>query len=242
MSPGVLNPGRRDRLEFRTDNTATKPSGKIQTLFPATDKKPHNMVATARLPRGRTLDDMAAITPEGTAIGYHGTRISAAQAILDEGFRISENQYDWLGDGVYFFQDAPQQAWDWALERYGDDAAVVGARIRTAECVNLLDTGWNSFMANVYNSYLSFLNRLGDQVPEQSGGNHRLDREVINYAVGVLEDSGYNVACIRAAFAEGRPVYPNSAILDLTHVQIAVRHPDRCLDDIWLETAPTESR
>ena len=185
---------------------------------------------------------MAAIGPEGTVMGYHGTNILAANAILDEGFRISENQYDWLGDGVYFFQEAPQRAWDWALTRHGHEAAVVGARISTVECINLLDTGWNSFMANAYDSYLSFLNRLGDRVPEQSGGNHRLDREVMNYAVGVLEDLGHNVACVRAAFAEGRPVYPNSAILDLTHVQISVRHPERCLVDIWLEAAPAESR
>ena len=185
---------------------------------------------------------MTAIRPGGTVIAYHGTSILVANAILDEGFRISENQYDWLGDGVYFFQEAPQRAWDWALERYGDEAAVVGARISTVECINLLDTGWNSFMANVYNSYLSLLHRLGDQIPEQSGGNHRLDREVINYAVGVLENLGHNVTCVRAAFAEGRPVYPNSAILDLTHVQIAVRHPERCLNGIWLETAPAESR
>ena len=185
---------------------------------------------------------MAAMTLGSTVIGYHGTSIPAARAIRDEGFRISVNRYDWLGDGVYFFQEAPQRAWDWASERYGNEAAVVGARIRTAECINLLDTGWNSFMANAYDSYLSFLNRLGDRTPEQSGGNHRLDREVINYAVGVLENSGQNVACIRSAFAEGRPVYPNSAILDLAHVQIAVRHPERCLDDIWLETAPAESR
>lgn len=185
---------------------------------------------------------MTTVRPAGTVIGYHGTSISAANDILDEGFRISENQYDWLGDGVYFFQEAPQRAWDWALEWHRNEAAVVGAEISTAECINLLDTEWNSFMANAYNSYLSFINQLGDQVPEQSGGNHRLDREVINYAVGVLEDLGHNVACVRAPFAEGRPVYPNSAILDLTHVQIAVRHPRRCLNDIWLEPDPTKAR
>ena len=191
---------------------------------------------------GWTFDDMTEERPGGTVIGYHGTSIPAANRILNEGFQISENRYDWLGDGVYFFQEAPQRAWDWALEHNGHEAAVVGAEVSTAECINLMDTGWNSFMADVYNSYLSLLNQLGDQVPEQSGSNHRLDREVINYAVGVLEGLDHNVACVRAAFAEGRPVYPNSAILHLAHVQIAVRRPQRCINDIWLEPVPTEAR
>ena len=42
---------------------------------------------------------------------------------------------------MYFFQEALQRAWDWASEHYGDEAAVVGAEISTAECINLLDTG-----------------------------------------------------------------------------------------------------
>ena len=191
---------------------------------------------------GRTFDNMTAERPVGIVKGYHGTSSSAAHSILKEGFRISQNHYDWLGDGVYLFQEAPQRAWDWAFEWHGDEAAVLGAEFSTAECINLLDTGWNSFMADAYNSYLSFLNALGDQVPEQSGGNHRLDREVINYAVGVLEDRGIKVACVRSAFAEGRPVYPNSSILHLAHVQIAVRHPQRCINKIWLEPPSTAAR
>ena len=42
--------------------------------------------------------------------GFHGTSIDAAEVILREGFRPSRNAYDWLGDGIYFFQDAPLRA------------------------------------------------------------------------------------------------------------------------------------
>jgi hypothetical protein len=44
------------------------------------------------------------------AIGYHGTNVQAAQRILSSGFQVSRNEYDWLGDGAYFFQDAPARA------------------------------------------------------------------------------------------------------------------------------------
>lgn len=63
------------------------------------------------------------------AIGFHGTSAGAAQRILSTGFEISRNEYDWLGDGAYFFQDAPVRALEWARQRFGDDAAVLGAEI-----------------------------------------------------------------------------------------------------------------
>ena len=36
--------------------------------------------------------------------GYHGTSREKAQEIIDCGFNLSTNDYDWLGTGVYFFQ------------------------------------------------------------------------------------------------------------------------------------------
>ena len=44
--------------------------------------------------------------------GYHGTTKDVALEIKRNGFRASENAYDWLGDGVYFWQDAPSRAWE----------------------------------------------------------------------------------------------------------------------------------
>ncbi len=46
--------------------------------------------------------------------GYHGTSQTKAASILINGFRASDNDYDWLGTGIYFFQDAPLRAKQWA--------------------------------------------------------------------------------------------------------------------------------
>jgi hypothetical protein len=40
------------------------------------------------------------VADELRAIGYHGTSSATAQVVLRDGFRISHNPYDWLGDGV----------------------------------------------------------------------------------------------------------------------------------------------
>ena len=151
------------------------------------------------------------------------------------GFKISRNPYDWLGDGVYFFQDAPQRAWEWASEQYGEEAAVVGATIRLIDCIDLLDTKWTTAIASIYDQYLTMIKKSGVSLPLQSDGSHRLDREVINYTVEVLQEQGTTIRCARGAFSEGHPVYPDSAFYSRAHLQIAVRDVDMCVDAVWLE-------
>ena len=45
---------------------------------------------------------------EKTLTGYHGTSKEKSESILKNGFEISESKdknYEWLGDGVYFWED-----------------------------------------------------------------------------------------------------------------------------------------
>jgi len=169
---------------------------------------------------------------------YHGTDHAAAESIIRDGFKASNNEYDWLGDGVYFFQDSPQRAWDWASERHAATAAVIGADIRLVDCLDLLDPRWARNLADWYDLYVQKIKGAGGVMPVQAGKAHRLDREVINYAVGVLGERGITIACVRGAFREGRPVFPGSHIFDLAHVQIAVRDCPRCVERRWVETQP----
>jgi hypothetical protein len=46
--------------------------------------------------------------------GYHDTNVERASAIVEAGFKPSNNEYDWLGRGIYLWQDAPKRAWQWA--------------------------------------------------------------------------------------------------------------------------------
>ena len=155
--------------------------------------------------------------------GYHGTTTHAAASILREGFQISRNAYDWLGDGVYFFQDAPARAWEWATTHHGTEAAVIGALIRLEDCMDLLDIQWAPVLAEAHDAFLTQLKRANLPLPRQTSGAHRLDRAVINYAVGILAEQGVVIRAVRGAFSEGSPVFPRSALFDLAHVQIAIR-------------------
>ena len=103
-----------------------------------------------------------------TVTGYHGTSREAADRMLREGFRASRNEWDCLGDGVYFFEDAPIHAWDWAREQHGSEAAVLQADVQLRDCVDLKDIGWSRFLADVYDRFLAEWKAKGIPLPRQT--------------------------------------------------------------------------
>jgi hypothetical protein len=152
--------------------------------------------------------------------GYHGTSAEAADSILNEGFRVLHKDYHWLGDGVYFWQDEPLRAWDWANNKHGSNPAVVTSIIRLENCIDLFDIGYNKILEDLVPL---FLKRFEKAMPEQKGKAHRLDRELFNFAVDrITKDFGESVKCIRSVFIEGERLMEGSDIFLLSHVQIAV--------------------
>lgn len=174
-----------------------------------------------------------------TVTGYHGTKKECVETILKDGFLSSHNEYDWLGDGVYFFQDAPKRARSWGQKFFGESCAVIGAEISTEDCMDLLDVEWSNFLADVYDVYLEKHKAENLPLPLQSSGAHRLDREVLNFACSALQAKGIVIKSIRAAFLEGNPIYPNSALYSMSHVQISVRELD-VIKQTWLESSSME--
>jgi hypothetical protein len=93
-------------------------------------------------------------TAPRTVISYHGCSRATAEVILAENhFIASTNTYDWLGEGVYFWEYAPLRAPEWANERYGvggDEPAVLAATIHLGRCLNLLDREHFAALEAVY--------------------------------------------------------------------------------------------
>ena len=168
--------------------------------------------------------------------GYHGTSKRLAFDIRRHGFKASANDYDWLGDGVYFWQDAPSRAREWAEQHHGEAPAVVGARMTLSpDCMDLLDIDWWRTLEEAHTLLLAEAARTGTAVPRQrsDSGAHRLDAAVINYSTRLAETKGLRVPAVRAAFVEGQPVYPNSAIYNRSHVQICVIDPT-IINDVFI--------
>jgi hypothetical protein len=160
--------------------------------------------------------------------GYHGTTTTKARNILTQGFRASDNDYDWLGTGIYFFQDAPMRAKQWATQQYPENPAVIRALIRLDNRIDLFDIAWQPVLKNLYNSFVEQYRRTNRPLPTQNSDRskaHRLDCAFFNFASEVIFSRGQSVESIRSAFMEGDRLFPDSAIFDLAHVQIAIRNP-----------------
>jgi hypothetical protein len=160
--------------------------------------------------------------------GYHGTSQTKAANILKHGFLASDNDYDWLGTGIYFFQDAPIRAKQWATQQHPNEPAVLRASIHLNNCIDLFDTGWQPLLKSLYNSFVEQWRMTNQPLPRQDPDRskaHRLDCSFLNYSIELLSSRDFAIDSVRAVFTEGERLFPDSAIFDLAHVQIAIRNP-----------------
>jgi hypothetical protein len=194
-----------------------------------------------------------------TVLGHHGTILpSAIEIVSKRNFNLSKNEHDWLGDGAYFFQDAPLRAWLWAkreAKRKKSEPVVVEANIYLGNCLDLLDARWIPLVQVYHQEMIDAYLAKGEPIPtqkppivrteprknfliedmepryeEKGVSRNRLDREVINFTVrGLFEDDSIVIDSVRAAFSEGHPLYETSFLWDRSHIQIAVLNIKKCI-------------
>ena len=176
---------------------------------------------------------------------FHGTTESAVDTILDTGqFLPSENSHDWLGTGMYFWQDAPALAWYWAEEKarkqLNERPAVIGAVLRLSDCMDFLDAlRWEGPLQHVYEELKIAREAAGRSMPSQKIGQaHTLDCLVINQMIRLYSAHGVRIRCVRAPYGEDQQVFPGSAITRRGHVQIALLDED-LIEGIWKEPPVT---
>lgn len=169
--------------------------------------------------------------------GYHGCDRKVGEAIVagKEKLTISKNKYDWLGSGIYFWENAPSRALDWAkqcahnphLSRgIVNEPFVVGAIIDLGLCLNLMDFSYVEVLKKAYSNLKQTFDLIDKPLPKNEGNMHGLDCAVINTAVALnLEDGNKDFDTVRGAYIEGSPVYPQAQLYDKTHIQISVRNP-----------------
>lgn len=161
-------------------------------------------------------------------LGYHGAKTGeganfARQLLLGdvglEDWIPSQNDYDWLGHGLYFWEHSPERARRWA----GADGIVIGAVIQLGNCLDLTDLRYTQLLADAFERLNT--DYLGRQLPlpQNTGrdfGHRILDCLVINYLASEISEQ---VQTVRGAFEEGTEAFPGAALKMETHLQIAVR-------------------
>jgi hypothetical protein len=160
------------------------------------------------------------------AVGFHGTSRAALPHLVAGDIQQSDHRYEWLGTGLYLWQDSPWRAQEWAIEHHGDDAAVVTARVSLDACLDLLNPRWQVLLADADAEFVLECLEEGREVPVNRGSGYRArDCATINWFCDRATEEGAPIRSVRAIFEEGDPIFEASAIRTQSHIQIAVRDP-----------------
>jgi hypothetical protein len=169
-----------------------------------------------------------------TVIGYHGCDAAIAERLLrGEPFHHSENDYDWLGAGVYFWEYGADRALRFAGEQRQrgriSEPTFVGALIQLGNCIDLRDTGFTAELADAYDRFCALWKQTGTPLPINAGMTpdqklRRLDCSVLNYYLDSLAACGRVFDTVRCSFPEGARAFAGSGIFLQSHIQIAVRN------------------
>lgn len=149
----------------------------------------------------------------------------------------SNNCYDWLGSGIYFWENDPDRALSYAkmIKKYPERCkskietpAVVGAVIDLGYCLNLFEENNLKLIKETYNLYENLKN-LGFEIPENKGGDDLLLRNLDCAVINTIHDlrkihNEKEFDSVRAPFWEGKELYPNAGFREKNHIQICVRN------------------
>ena len=188
----------------------------------------------------------------GLILGFHGCDKSIAQKVInnESNLNASENNYDWLGHGVYFWDGSPDRALEYATYLKNNpstavnpikEPAVIGAVINPGLCFDLLDYGMLQILRAGYDSFLDIFLKAELKIPQNlKAGNsedlrlRKLDCAVIETLHGLRklnDDDPFD--SVRGVFWEGKELYPNAGFKEKDHIQICVRNPN-CIKGFFL--------
>ncbi|HEY2343537.1 MAG TPA: hypothetical protein VGH90_10925, partial [Chthoniobacteraceae bacterium] len=110
-------------------------------------------------------------------LGYHGCDRAIGEKILAGGghLKTSENDYDWLGTGIYFWENSARRAMDWAqtIKRRPQVGRtqirhpfVIGAIIDLGICLDLLEAESISIVSEAHRWLRDSYAAVGATMPE----------------------------------------------------------------------------
>lgn len=175
-------------------------------------------------------------------IAFHGCDETTYENVLykHQQLNSSNNDYDWLGNGIYFWEQNLERAWQWAKSeaaRPGSNVknpAVIGAVIDLGHCLNLLDSRNIDILKKQYDIYKMKMYLLGKKLPQNKNLGTNKDMLLRRLDCAVIQDlhqtrSNKNEKrfdSVRGVFFEGDAIYENSCFREKSHIQICIRNPN----------------
>jgi len=177
----------------------------------------------------------------GLVLGYHGCEKTVGEKVISSGrgLEFSRNLYDWLGHGIYFWENDIDRALEFASRKQDPkikEPYVVGAVIDLAFCLDLVNVEClelvresHKFLCDVY-EVAGYSDKMPRNEPGSSGDDDLKKRnldcaviEALHMWREVREEEPFKT--VRSPFSEGNPLYEGGKIMERTHIQICVRDP-----------------
>jgi hypothetical protein len=192
----------------------------------------------------------------GIVVGFHGCDKSVFDQVIKNGevLSTSENAYDWLGHGIYFWEGSYERALEWAnASKKVSYPAVIGAFVKLGNCIDLLDSADVEKVKRAYEILKLEFEALNQSLPVnkvmQNGIDmvrsldcqvmlrlQQLNNEAIAKELGLIDTSGPNIRrirnhqnfidSVRGMFPEGRFLYPNAGFREKNHIQLCIVNPN----------------
>jgi hypothetical protein len=193
-------------------------------------------------------------------IGFHGCDLSIRNILLNKPNSIqkSKKPYDWLGHGVYFWENNLERSEQWAKEKAKrgeiENPSVIGAILSLDYCFDLMDTQFIEILQSYYHLMVKDYAELGKELPKNKDAEtdqfkdkifRELDCSVIEYMHKKIEEKinddkslkGFSnfkmFDSSRGVFTEGGPAFEGVGIQLKNHIQICIRNPN-CIKGFFL--------
>lgn len=177
-------------------------------------------------------------------LGYHGCdkAVGMAALQLETELKPSAAGFDWLGQGVYFWEGDPLRAREWANWKRdrGDysEPFVIGAVIDLGNCLDLLVRDNLELLQEAYQGLLEETRAASLEMPQNRNAKDDAFKDMLlrflDYAVIEKVHDSIAVAgaaagaepfdTVRGLFQEGAAAYSGSGFRLKSHTQIAVRN------------------
>ena len=178
-------------------------------------------------------------------LGFHGCDQDVAEAVLADSQRLnsSQNDYDWLGHGVYFWEQNPRRAMQYA-ELIRDNPkrgktriknpAVLGAVIHPGYCLNLLESTSLDLLKDAFQLLKVTLANTEVPLPQNIPVGDEKDILIRDLDCAVIETlhqdrkecKDREFDSVRGVFFEGKDLYENAGFKEKNHIQICIRNPN----------------
>ena len=148
----------------------------------------------------------------------------------------SENKWDWLANGIYFWEQNPTRALEYAVESalgkqrnkvQIQTPFVIGAIVELGICLNLIEPNSLGIVKEAYKGLSATYKQSGEQLPKNKGNNRALDCAVIKFLHQTRSAQGLPAYdSIRCAFTEGEELYEGSNFSSRLHIQVCLINND----------------